>query len=108
MEHGSSHVIVEMYTGMELLFSFSAVGFFDLFILPGFLAICSILELEAAIATLCNILELEPFISHRNCSVLVESVGAGSCRFSDNCGIFEFEPLIFYGFCHILLLELFM
>ena len=47
--------------------------FLDPRFLPVFLAICSILELEAAISTVFpTFLELEPLIFHRICNILVE------------------------------------
>ena len=58
------------------IYVFSVLGvFLDPFFLPVFLAICSILELEAAISTVFpTFLELEPLIFHRIRNILAEFV----------------------------------
>ena len=86
-------------------FFFSVLGFLLGFpVLFIFLALCSILELEAAISMvfaaclssnqhfggICGILELEAAVS------------------SLFAFVFEFEPFVFDGICNILVLELFM
>jgi len=59
--------------GPELFWElfFSVLGFlFGSAVLSVFLAICSILELEAAISTALQHLEFEPLIFHDICSIL--------------------------------------
>ena len=70
-----------------------------------FLAICGILELEAAISTAfasiwnSNLSFSMVFATFR---CYLQHFGAGSCHFNSICNIFEFEPLIFHGICNYL------